>query len=822
MGNRKNFEYAVALVFIILFIIALMFDNEMLSPLKLINEKYIDGQMNTVLQVQASVTTLGIALLSLLSGFTKEMYFGISVSQYILQIKPLIFKHKNNIYLELILVVLGYLAIVFGLYNSLVVCFLLSIVIIGIMVRDIFTVFSGAKEVIAEIKQYCLDFFKESNGQQKADYIFNALSDDIGYAIETNNNSRLQNSLDLYHDIFLTIANRKNLVLPSPDINQWEDAYVSTCRMLYKPGNGAISLLAVESACRILSSNAETQANIELNIWDKISPDFFNELQNINISSLDKSGILYKLHRALYMNLRFKENILQNNLSIVQYSSNVYYFLKRKMRTEEEAFSLITRSLMDVLIMFTDWTFNDDGNKKTVAYKEMGYYTKTMIDNFEDAVLNKAFAEWFEHNNFALNAAKHNMIILIYLYYLSLKEELVTSKQREFATDIAKNNRKVFHFFILWLHDRPSYITSEFVEEISNILQSWEVYQLGKAKWVMMDYVVKEFCIFNLLAGEYGINELIKVLSELAKDMEFSYYTRFVGSNKALTQKTYEVFLKMFGLEEVVHEKTAETMEKFESALISVYKTAETNKVNKISSLNNIEAEKTIEAMQNEIVHELDSIIAPFKNNMPENIMKLDREVFTYTTFTEQCLDTQSIEFIRKGIKSQLIQLLAWMIFKKAAIEKVKANDKNMLDVFFSLVESSTVKLNTLLGYRNWFHGFSRQEDFTTFESKMKKVRDESTNDIVFAIDERLLYVNHLSIEIRVDTLTDKEILDSAELRDGKYFYTVTNDIKLPYEKEELIEHVSKLRRIVRARITCDYGYSNDSNNIGVGIIIDY
>ena len=104
----------------------------------------------------------------------------------------------------------------------------------------------------------------------------------------------------------------------------------------------------------------------------------------------------------------------------------------------------------------------------------------------------------------------------------------------------------------------------------------------------------------------------------------------------------------------------------------------------------------------------------------------------------------------------------------------------------------------------------------------MKKVRDESTNDIVFAIDERLLYVNHLSIEIRVDTLTDKEILDSAELRDGKYFYTVTNDIKLPYEKEELIEHVSKLRRIVRARITCDYGYSNDSNNIGVGIIIDY
>ena len=145
------------------------------------------------------------------------------------------------------------------------------------------------------------------------------------------------------------------------------------------------------------------------------------------------------------------------------------------MRTEEEAFSLITRSLMDVLIMFTDWTFNDDGNKKTVAYKEMGYYTKTMIDNFEDAVLNKAFAEWFEHNNFALNAAKHNMIILIYLYYLSLKEELVTSKQREFATDIAKNNRKVFHFLYFGC------MTDQAILRVNSLKKSATFYSHGKS-----------------------------------------------------------------------------------------------------------------------------------------------------------------------------------------------------------------------------------------------------------------------------------------------------------------------------------------------------
>lgn len=820
MRNRKHVEFAILFMFIAIFILALLFDNGVLPPLKLIKEKYLEGQMNTVLQVQASVTTLGIALISLLSGYTKEMHFGISVSQYIMQIKPLIFTHKNNVFIELSLIISGYLSIVYEAYNTLVACFIISIVLIGIMVSDIFSVFSGAKEVITEIKQYCLDFFKESNRQQKADYIFNALSDDIGYAIETNNNSRLKDSLNLYHDIFLTIRNRNNLVLPSPDIIQWEDAYVNTCKILYKQGNGDISLLAIESTCQILSTNAEAQANIELNLWDKISPDFFNELQNINLSSLDKSSTLYKLHHALYKNLWFEDNNQKNNLTITQYSSNVYYFLKRKSKTENDDFYLIKRRLMDFLIMFSTYSFNDERNKQKVAYKEMGYYTKIMIDNAEDAVLKFAFAEWFGHNTFTLDAAKHNMVILIYLYYLSLKEELATPKQKTYATEIAHNNKSAFQSFILWLQERPSDISSEFVEEISSIIKSWEVYQLGKGKFAMMDYVVQEFFVFNFLAGEYEINRLINLLSMLAKDMEFSYFTRFVGSNKARTQKTYEAFLKMFGLEEVVREKASETMEKFESALISVYKTAETNKVNIIPPINNAEIEKMIETIQNEIAHELNSIISPFKNNMPKNTMKLDWD-FSRIIFTERCLDTQSVESIRKDIKSHLIQSLARMIFKNAAVETVRADDKNMLDVFFSLVESSDVNLNTLIGYRSWFHGFARKEDFTVFESKMKKVRDETVNNIVFAIDERLLYVNHVNVEIRVDPLTDKEIIESAEHRDGKYFYTVTNDIKLPYNKEELIEHVSKLRRIIRARITCDYGYSTDSN-IGVGIIIEY
>jgi len=690
------------------------------------------------------------------------------------------------------------------------------------MVSDIFTVFSGAKSVKDEIGQYCLRFFKESNGKQKTDYIFNALFDDVCYAIETNNNTRLKNNLSMYNDIFQTIANRENLVLPCPDIIRWEDAYVGTCTMLYKQGNGAISLLAIESTCQILSINAENKANFAFNIWDKIGPDFLNEIQSINQISLEKSSTLYKLHCALYMNLWFEGNTQKNNLSIVQYSSNVYYFLKRKKNTEEEEFSLIKSRLMDSLNILIRWTIKDDENKKRVAYKELGYYTKAMIDNLEYTVLNKAFAEWFARNNWEMDEAKHNLIILIYLYYLSSKEELATEKLKSFATEIAKNNRKVFQSYFYWLHDSPSYFTKKFVEEISNDLGSWEVFQQGKAKWVMMEYVVQEFCLFTLLAGEHGIDNLIKILSELVEGMEYSYYTRFAGSNKDRTQKMYDNFLEMFDLRKVVREKPTETMDKFESALISIYKASESNRVNNLSPINDNEVEKTIKSIENEIIHELNAKIEPFKKNMIDSPMKFDQEVSIIGIFTEQCLDAQTVEFIKEDINSQFIHCLAWMIYQKASVEKVNPDDKNMLDTFLGLVESANIELNTLIGYRKWFHGFARQDDFALFESKMNKIRDEAANDIVFAIDDRLLYVNHVNVEITVDMLTPEEILNSAEQREGKYFYTVTNDIKLPYDKDELIDHVSKLRRIIRGRISCEYGYRADSDKIGVGITIEY
>lgn len=823
MGRRKTFDYCIGFVFVFFFAIAIFFDRRIWTPLIWIDAKEFDSQMNTVLQVQATVTTLGIALLSLLSGVTKEMYYGISVSQYIMQKKPLIFKHRTNVILELILIIGGFAALVFGFYNTLVVCLVVSLGIIGLMVWDIFVVFSGAKDVKEEIGAYCLHFFKKNSAHTPGECIYSAISDDISYAIETNNNVRIKDNLNMYNDILQTIVSNGRLVSSEACIARWEEAYVNTCIMLFKQGNGDVSLLTIESASQILSTCGQPESGVLLNIWDKIGPHFFDEIGQINQIALQRNGTLYHLHRSLYMSLRFKDNKQQNNLSIGQYSSNVYYFLKSAVKTESTEFSLIKRVLMEQLEMFVKWTFEGDVNKKIVAYQELNLYTKVMIDNLERTILNNTLEEWFAHNNWSIDETKHNCFILIYLYYLNLKEKLAIGKLKEFANEIAKENRNRFQFYFLWTYDRPNFITKEYVNEISKAITSWEIFRSGKGKILTMEYVVQEFFLFNFLAGEYGIDELIEKLDEHVKGKEFEYFSRFVGPNKARSQKMYEEFLEMFDLRSAMREKSTETIEKLESALTSIYKASESNKVNKLTRDNN-EIERAIEPIKTELLHSLTGIIEPFMNNKvdSDNVSIVEQEILSFNTYAEHGLDEHSIAFIKKSITSNFIYLLARMIYQRATVEKVKSDDKNMLKTFFELVDSANIKPNTLVGYRNWFYGFAQQEEFALFERKMRQIRDDGVNNIVFAIDDRLLYVGNLNVEITVDHLTTEEILNSAEKQGEKYLYVITNDIKLPFEKEELIDYVSKLRRIIRAGIKAEYGYRSNIEKIGIGIEIEY
>jgi hypothetical protein len=132
-------------------------------------------------------------------------------------------------------------------------------------------------------------------------------------------------------------------------------------------------------------------------------------------------------------------------------------------------------------------------------------------------------------------------------------------------------------------------------------------------------------------------------------------------------------------------------------------------------------------------------------------------------------------------------------------------------------MEYQNIKLDTLIGYRDWFYGMDKQEDFKIFENKMNKIKVDGINNLVLAVDSSNLYLNVVDVEINIEKLTEEEMLASADLNgEGKYLYNITNDIYLPFEKSELVEYLSNSKRVIKVSLSLEYGFNE--SNIGVGI----
>ena len=108
----------------------------------------------TVLSIQAAVGTLVFTILSLLTGKMGQSVYGISEIDFLLNIKPGFFKQRTIIIAELVLVCLGVGLQIFSCFNTIIACFLIALLLVGISIFEIYEVFSGTENVRSEISAY--------------------------------------------------------------------------------------------------------------------------------------------------------------------------------------------------------------------------------------------------------------------------------------------------------------------------------------------------------------------------------------------------------------------------------------------------------------------------------------------------------------------------------------------------------------------------------------------------------------------------------------------------------------------------------------------
>jgi hypothetical protein len=454
---------------------------------------------------------------------------------------------------------------------------------------------------------------------------------------------------------------------------------------------------------------------------------------------------------------------------------------------------------------------------KQLPYVELGNYTKILIDNFEENVLKKQFFVLLEKSE--ENESKYIFAIIIYLYYLAVKEILVSDELKRFAYKLLDDNKNFISNFII-TSGYNFKVNKDFTNDIKSQISSWEIFPEKEAKWCIMDGVLDEFFLFYILSIEYEISSLIEALKLFISDVEFSFYNSYVGKLKEQTIENYEKFLTLFYSRGNSKEESTRSVEKLENAIASIYKISELSKVVQ-AEVDDALIEKVRINMERYVSEDIEKNIKIF-NKRPSSILNNKEMVFRSETYTKYLVGKETETVLRRYVTTNFIKNVIRLIYPKIIIENVMYNDKTMLIKLFDLVASVNVKLDTLIGYKSMFFRMEREDEFKKFESEMFQIKSDMINNIVIAIDSSELFVHLLNVEIRIEKFSEEEILKNAKMNEeGKYLYNITNDIYLPFEKEELIKYFSHARRRIIVATNIEYGFNHDDAKIGVGIQIN-
>lgn len=155
--KQRNFESICISIFILCAFWGFIGDalNRYGSPLFGIEN--LDAISLVILQIQGTIVTLSIAVLSLLGGRITETYMGISLIDYVLNRKPICLSQKMIINLLIVLLGGNVFFHLWGQYNVVFALFFVSEGLILLSTREIYEVFSGHVEIEHEIKSYIMN-----------------------------------------------------------------------------------------------------------------------------------------------------------------------------------------------------------------------------------------------------------------------------------------------------------------------------------------------------------------------------------------------------------------------------------------------------------------------------------------------------------------------------------------------------------------------------------------------------------------------------------------------------------------------------------------
>lgn len=784
-----------------------------------------------VFAAQVSVSTLGIALISILAGMAKDTAYGISISQYLMEDRPFIFKHKVNIILQLIIIIFSYIFLALDGYNFLICTFFVSIIIIAMMVWDVFSIFYGSEHIKEEIYEYFIEIFSVSKYKKndKRITLIRGLKKDTLISIDIGNSVVLKENLDMFNSILSRLplnSNDKNI---NKILNQFEYDLSDIFNKILKEGDINKILIALENMeciykkCNEINKNTRNKnIKIHLSILDIVSKYFFVGVTKI--ISLESSDylILFRLEEYLYDNLEFKEVkdniVLTNNTYLNVYSEKIYYEILNKgseYGNSKKLFEIKKKLYTTIKSVISHNSFDEFKEEKIKQlYIQLYKYTKVLIDNGENQVLKETLFKTIDklEYKYSKKDIEYVFIILIYLHYITNVDLLVCERLKNDAKELIKSNIKKIKYF---LSSQYSFnIDKKFVCKAKCILGEWEIMSTDEKKYFIMDNGIEEFIIFYILKKNWDIDKLTNQLRILV-DGEDIYIYMDIYKNRDVIKK-YILFINTFFDENITEEQAEDKIDILKSSIINLCKEYEIGRYKEIKTEENFkEIKKQIRDL---CLRDIKDKLQNFNNaessrkiintKRPLLDLEISMDFLNSIGFNNSIIslyNTNLIEMIIEVVKEKLLKII------------ISIDDQEMINKFFDLKQ--TIDLDTIIGDISLFHRPEqvRKFEFREFEKDKFKIKDQYCNDCMIAIDSKKFYFKVNDISVKIENVNINQINIEPNQK-GEYAYNVRDDTDLLFDEDELKEYILNCKRRILIEADIDYGFTEDI--VGIGIFI--
>ncbi len=766
-----------------------------------------------ILQIQATVDTLTISIIALISGCVSDSSMGIVFSDYYLNIRPYIFKQKRIIAGSILLLVTN-----IGFYSIKWYCFLLSIFVVTIILilistNEIYLIFNGKRLAEREIKEYICYVLSKKCGYGKKYASMYGFVSDWKNIITSQSKENYENYKEVFMDGIIALLGYKtqeSLTGINEICKETEYCFLNSENSIVKE-NGIELLEEIYGNLHkfILDNQKKINYQKPFNLFDETIRYVVDAIKEMSPEKVQKcvrwDGFIECVQRITFCMGYDKDNPeveLENTYYFARYAGN---YLSMNY---DKKYELYWKQILERCF----WTYTANIPKEGVegflkaqcivkfnyiyGFIENGLYA-LVIDSFFCGAMAKDFYSDDKYNVLL------GLLVHCYLYYITKSEsgKVIEPEMRNYAEKIVlhKEVKRVYNMFISHLWGNSNIFNVDILKQMIKILSPYKRFNEYSRGHLIIENVIKEYYMFITLylSNAYNMPGLLE------RNLDDEIYYGYIYENKA--ESTKQMLIGLYTLiddressEQEISAKVELMYDGFSAFEKRKFKEKQMKKAvqNQIRYIWNIDVDKVKnhirEMVEGKLREKFKEII--FDSDEQGEVIEIPLlSLFDYTdSIKENCADR-----FCPDMYGQFSLGLEWILKRQNVLDKVDrikdfADDRDYMNYLQSnnlelLIGSKYVLVNR--DYR-LTHEFEKlTEDWKVIYTMFME------NGLALKKDSIKVCIHSIEVTIRPQSISDEKQNYNEETK--LYTYSIYSGMPIDFEEHELEAFLHDNRKIM-------------------------